>query len=52
MKHEGLGDTVDVITYYTGIKHLVIFITGLLGISCGCETRRKYLNKIFPYKRK
>ncbi len=52
MKDQGLGDTIDTITYYTGIKFLVIFITNLLGVPCGCEARRKYLNKVFPYKKK
>tara|TARA_R110002050_G_scaffold2789_2_gene15516 strand:- start:519 stop:674 length:156 start_codon:yes stop_codon:yes gene_type:complete len=50
MKSEGLGDVIDSITYFTGIKFLVIKISDWLGISCGCEERRKYLNKIFPFK--
>lgn len=49
---KGFGDTFDRFTKATGIKWLVITVTGWLGISCGCEYRRKLFNKWFPYKQK
>ena len=42
-KSEGLGDTVEKITKATGIKKLVKFVAG---DDCGCEERRKKLNKL------
>ena len=45
-KSEGLGDTVEKITKATGIKKLVKFVAG---DDCGCEERRKKLNKLFSY---
>ena len=47
---KGLGDTIDKITTFTGIKYIVKYFSKLLGIDCGCEFRRKKLNKIVPYK--
>lgn len=43
-----LGDTLEVIFKYTGIKWLVKIITiDWLGYeSCGCEDRKKALNEI------
>lgn len=45
-KSEGLGDTLEKITKATGIKKLVKFVAG---DDCGCEERRKKLNKLFSY---
>ena len=45
-KSEGLGDTIEKITKKTGIKKLVKFVAGE---DCGCEERRKKLNKLFSY---
>ena len=44
----GLGDIIDFITHYTGIKYIIIKITKG---KCGCEARRKKLNKYIsiPY---
>ena len=42
----GLGDIVENITEATGIAKVV----HLLFDSCGCEERKKKLNKIFPFK--
>ncbi len=39
----GLGDLVEIITRYTGIKWLV---KKIWGDKCGCEERRKKWNKI------
>ena len=49
-KSRGLGDTVEKITEATGIQWLIVKITGILGLPCGCDYRRDILNKWFPYK--
>ena len=51
MKSRGLGDTVEKITKATGIKKLTeiaVKATGAKG--CGCNKRKSWLNKQFPYK--
>ena len=52
MRDKGFGDTFDRFTKTTGIKWLIITITGWFNVNCGCEYRRKLLNKWFPYKQK
>lgn len=39
---KGLGDIVELITRYTGIKWVV---KKLFGEDCGCDERQEYLNK-------
>ena len=39
----GLGDVIEVITKYTGIKWLVHKI---FGKDCGCDKRKEKLNQI------
>ena len=34
---KGLGDTINKITTFTGIKHIVEYFSKLLGIDCGCN---------------
>lgn len=46
---KGLGDLVEKVTEVTGIKEIVKFIAGE---DCGCDERKKKLNKLFPFKRK
>lgn len=47
---KGLGDTVDKITTATGIKKVVHAVSKAVGKDdCGCEERRKRMNKMFPY---
>jgi hypothetical protein len=47
----GLGDTIQKITEFTGIKKMVELVTEAVGIDdCGCEARRKALNEAFPYE--
>jgi len=46
-KSKGLGDSIEKITKATGIKKAVSF---MFGEDCGCEERKEYLNKKFPYK--
>lgn len=49
VKSQGLGDTVEKITKATGIDKVV---KAVAGNSCGCEERRKKLNKLVSYKLK
>ena len=51
MKSQGLGDTVEKITKATGIKTLVEKVSEGLNIPCGCQQRKKQLNKLVPYKK-
>ena len=46
-KSEGLGDSIEKFTKATGIKKLADKLPG----GCGCNKRKKTLNKIFPYKK-
>tara|TARA_R100000231_G_scaffold135721_2_gene110395 strand:+ start:706 stop:1068 length:363 start_codon:yes stop_codon:yes gene_type:complete len=48
MVSKGLGDTIKKITKKTGIDKVA---KQILGEDCGCEERRKKLNKMFPYVR-
>jgi|TARA_R110000803_G_scaffold205285_1_gene271839 hypothetical protein len=48
MKEKGLGDTVEKFTRLTGIKSLVKLLAK--EEDCGCNKRRVWLNKQFPYK--
>lgn len=48
MKSKGLGDTVEKITKFTGIKKVVERVTN----DCGCNERKDKLNKMFPYGQK
>ena len=50
-KSEGLGDTIEKITEATGIKAAVDWFSEATGIDCGCDTRKKILNEILPYKK-
>jgi len=49
----GFGDSIEKITRATGIKNLVESINKIRGVKdCGCDKRKKKLNKLFPYKKK
>ena len=51
MKSKGLGDSVEKFTKATGIKKLTELTANAAGVKdCGCNKRRKVLNKWFPYK--
>lgn len=41
-----LGDLVERITYYTGIKFIVKYFSKLYGVDCGCDGRQQDWNKI------
>jgi len=43
----GLGDSIERFTKATGIKSLTDKIPG----GCGCNKRKDWLNKNFPYKK-
>jgi len=43
MSKEGLGDIVEIITKFTGIKWLV---KKVVGEDCGCDERKEFLNKL------
>ena len=49
---KGLGDSVEKFTKKTGIKSLTDIAMGWAGKKdCGCENRKAWLNKMFPYKK-
>ncbi len=48
-KSKGLGDTIEKITEYTGIKKVVETVAKATGKDCGCSKRRDTLNRVFPY---
>tara|TARA_R100000353_G_scaffold39538_4_gene31378 strand:- start:381 stop:548 length:168 start_codon:yes stop_codon:yes gene_type:complete len=49
-KSKGLGDTVEKITRATGIKSLTHLAMSAAGYKdCGCDKRKAWLNKQFPY---
>jgi hypothetical protein len=51
-KSKGLGDTVAKITKFLYIDILAHRIANLFGYKdCGCDRRRKKLNKVFKYKK-
>ena len=50
-RSKGLGDSVEKITKATGIKSLAQIAAKAVGYKdCGCNKRRNWLNKQFPYK--
>jgi len=52
-KAKGLGDTIAKITNLFGIDILADKIAKLFGKEdCGCDRRRKKLNKLVPYNKK
>ena len=51
MKSKGLGDSIEKFTELTGIKSFTKIAAKALGKKdCGCDERKKSLNKILPYK--
>tara|TARA_R100001443_G_scaffold21207_2_gene33481 strand:- start:1686 stop:1844 length:159 start_codon:yes stop_codon:yes gene_type:complete len=52
MKSKGLGDTIEKITKVTGIKKVVDKVSEATGKDCGCNKRKKALNRFFPYNTK
>ena len=51
-RSKGLGDSVAKFTEITGIKSFAEFATKAVGKKdCGCNKRKKWLNKHFPYKK-
>ena len=48
---QGVGDTVTKVTKVTGIARGVAVVAEMFGFDCGCDKRRKLLNKLFPYNK-
>tara|TARA_R100001530_G_C4236853_1_gene134196 strand:+ start:193 stop:552 length:360 start_codon:yes stop_codon:yes gene_type:complete len=47
-RSRGIGDSVEKVLKATGIDKVA---KKVLGDDCGCEERKKKLNKMFPYSR-
>ena len=47
-----LGDLIELITTYTGIKWVVKKISKLTGKPCGCDKRKEQLNDIELWQQK
>ncbi len=47
-KSKGLGDTLEKVFQAVGIDKAVKFIAGE---DCGCDERKKKLNRMFPYQK-
>ena len=53
MESKGLGDSIEKFTKATRINTLVKLGSSLLGYKeCGCNKRKAWLNKQFPYNSK
>jgi hypothetical protein len=49
-RSKGLGDSIEKLTRVTGIKSLAEIAARAVGKSdCGCNKRKNWLNKQFPY---
>jgi len=46
---QGLGDTIEKVTEATGVKKVVETVAKVVGKDCGCNQRKEFLNKKFPY---
>jgi len=44
MENKGLGDTIGIVTKYTGIKKIVDTVATVLEKDCGCGKRQEKLN--------
>ena len=44
---KGLGDTIEKVAKFTGLKAAV---QSIFGEDCGCDERKEKLNKLFPFK--
>ena len=52
MKSKGIGDDIEKITKATGLKTLTEIGARAMGYNdCGCNKRKDWLNKQFPYKK-
>jgi hypothetical protein len=47
----GLGDLVAFITKYTGIQWFFNKLHIITGFECGCQKRRRKLNRMVPFKK-
>jgi hypothetical protein len=44
MENKGLGDTIGIVTKYTGIKKVVDTVAKIVQKDCGCAERQQKLN--------
>ena len=52
-RSKGLGDSIEKVTKATGLKSLMDISMDFMGKKkkdCGCNKRKNWLNKRFPYK--
>ena len=51
---KGLGDSIEKVTKATGLKSLMDISMKAVGYTgdCGCNKRKAWLNKQFPYLKK
>ncbi len=45
-----LGDNVADFTRATGIDRVVNWFSKVTGVDCGCDQRRRMLNRLSPWK--
>tara|TARA_R110002020_G_scaffold187046_1_gene385133 strand:+ start:835 stop:993 length:159 start_codon:yes stop_codon:yes gene_type:complete len=51
MELKGIGDSIEQFTRTTGLKTLTEIASKAMGYEdCGCNDRKNWLNKQFPYK--
>ena len=51
-RSKGLGDSIERLTTATGIKSFAQMAARAVGKKdCGCNKRKNWLNKRFPYKK-
>ena len=46
---KGLGDLIETVTTFTGIKAATEAVSKATGKDCGCAKRRDALNERFPF---
>ena len=52
MESIGVGDTIEKLTKFTGLKSLTELGARAMGYDdCGCNGRKEWLNNQFPYKK-
>ena len=52
MESKGVGDTIEKITKFTGLKSLTELGARAMGYDdCGCDKRKDWLNDQLPYKK-
>ena len=53
MKSQGVGDSIEKMATKSGLKTLTQLAANAMGKKdCGCDKRKDWLNKKFPYNNK